>query len=205
MDCLIHPCYFPNIAHFLAMYKANTVHLEVCDNYQKQTYRNRTEIYGANGKLSLTVPVIYSQTNRKQYKDVQIFNSEKWQQQHLKSLTAAYSTSPFFEYYIDDLMPLFTRSFTYILDLNLLSIEFLQNALQLDVSLKHTKTFEKTTKELRDRRHLVNPKEATIFLTPYTQVFSNKHGFISNLSILDVLFNEGPATELYLSKQQLYK
>jgi len=202
MDCLIHPCYFPNIAHFLAMHQANTVHLEVCDNYQKQTYRNRTEIYGANGKLSLTVPVIYSQKNRKQYKDVQIFNSEKWQQQHLKSLVAAYSASPFFEFYIDDLMPLFTRSFTYILDLNLQCIEFLQNVLQLDLTLKHTNKFEKTSKKLQDGRHLVNPKKTNIVLTPYTQMFSNKHGFISNLSILDLLFNKGPATELYLGNQQ---
>lgn len=96
MDCLIHPTYFPNIAHFVAMVNSNSVCFEVCDNYQKQSFRNRTEIYGANGKLALTVPVSYTQKNRQLYKDVKIANDDNWQQLHLKSLQSAYSMSPFF-------------------------------------------------------------------------------------------------------------
>jgi hypothetical protein len=204
MNCIIYPCYFPNIAHVVAMYKANTTYLEVCDNYQKQTYRNRTEIYGANGKLSLTVPVVYSQKNRQGYKDVKIYNSEPWQQQHLKSLMAAYSTSPFYEYYIDELIPLFTQSFDFILDLNLKCLEILQEVLQIHFSLYFTEVFEKKVDGLSDYRELVNPKNKSILFEPYTQMFSNKFGFISNLSILDLLFNEGPASELYLNQQNLY-
>ena len=203
MDCLVHPCYFPNIAHFVAMYKAQKVNLEQWDNYQKQTYRNRSEIFGANGKLNLTVPVIFTQKNRQQSKDVKIFNSENWQQQHLKSLHSAYNTSPFFEFYIDDLMPIFERKFTYLLDLNLLCLDIIKNVLQLEIELVVTNEFKPTFEDGIDMRQLVNPKQPKIELEPYTQMFSEKHGFISNLSILDLLFNEGPASELYLSKQRI--
>lgn len=187
----------------MAMRKANITYLEICDNYQKQTYRNRTEIYGANGKLSLTVPVVYSQKNRQGYKDVRIYNSEPWQQQHLKSLMAAYSTSPFYEYYIDELMPLFTQSFDFILDLNLKCLEILQEALQLYFSLAFTEVFEKKVDGLLDYRELVHPKKNPTAFEPYTQMFSHKYGFLSNLSILDLLFNEGPSSELYLNQQNL--
>ena len=200
MICLIHPTYFPNLAHFVAMLDADTLYFEVCDNYQKQTFRNRTEIYGANGKLALTVPVSYTQKNRQLYKDVKIANENNWQQQHLKSLQSAYSMSPFFEYYIDDLMPLFEKQFDYILDFNLNCFEVLKDCLQLNVTAIHTETFEKTPKGKTDLRPLVSRNYEVNMFRHYTQVFSQKHGFISNLSILDVLFNEGPNTESYIKK-----
>ncbi len=203
MNCLIHPTYFPNIAHFVAILKADTLYFEVCDNYQKQSYRNRTEIYGANGKLALTVPVSYTQKNRQLYKDVKIANENNWQQQHLKSLKSAYSMSPFFEYYIDDLMSLFEKKFDYILDFNLSSFEVLLECLQLNMNPVKTSVFEKQPKDKIDFRALVNRNYDVNSVQPYTQVFTKKHSFISNLSILDLLFNEGPNTELYLKKQDL--
>lgn len=203
MTSLIYPTYFPNIAHFWTVVNADSVYFEVCDNYQKQSFRNRTEIYAANGKLALTVPVSYSQKNRQLYKDVKIANEEPWQIQHLKSLQSAYSMSPFFEYYIDELMPLFEKEFNYILDLNLKCFEVLLNSLQLDLSPVHTTTFEKEPVNKTDFRHLAQRKFEAPTLQPYTQVFTEKHGFIPNLSILDVLFNEGPNTELYLKRQDL--
>ena len=182
------------------MLKAENLYFEVCDNYQKQTYRNRTEIYGANGKLALTVPVNYTQKNRQFYKDVKIANENNWQQQHLKSLQSAYSMSPFFEYYIDDLMPMFEKQFDYILDFNLNCFEVLKDSLQLNITTTHTQTFEKIPKGKKDFRRLVNRNYEVNLLRYYTQVFTQKHGFISNLSILDVLFNQGPNTELYINK-----
>ena len=92
---LLHPTYFPNIAHFKAILKTESVLFEVNDNYQKQTLRNRFEIYGANGKLALTVPVNYTQKNRQQSKDVLISDTTNWQIQHYKSLESAYRMSPF--------------------------------------------------------------------------------------------------------------
>ncbi len=203
MNCLIHPTYYPNLAHFTAMLKADTVFFEVCDNYQKQTFRNRTEIYGANGKLALTVPVSYSQKNRQLYKDVRIANENKWQQQHLKSLQSAYSMSPFFEYYIDDLMPLLEKQFDYILDFNLNCFDVLKDCIQLGITEYSTGVFEKEPENRTDFRSLVNRNYEVNSFRPYTQVFTEKHSFISNLSILDLLFNEGPNAELYLKKQNL--
>ena len=203
MTSLLYPTYFPNIAHFWAIVNADSVYFEVCDNYQKQSYRNRTEIYGANGKLALTVPVSYTQKNRQLYKDVKIANEEQWQLQHLKSLQSAYSMSPFFEFYIDDLMPLFEEQFDYILDFNLKCFEVLLNSIQLNLTPKHTKTFEKEPTGKTDYRNLVKRNFEVISFQPYTQVFTEKHGFIPNLSILDLLFNEGPNTELYLKQQKL--
>ncbi|RED43045.1 WbqC-like protein [Winogradskyella eximia] len=203
MNNLIYPTYFPNIAHFWAIVNSDSICFEVSDNYQKQSFRNRTEIYGANGKLALTVPVSYSQKNRQLYKDVKIANDESWQLQHLKSLQSAYSMSPFFEFYIDDLMPLFENHYDYILDFNLKCYDLLSDSLQLNRTSKHTSIFEIKPSENKDFRHLVKRNSKVQSFQPYTQVFTEKHGFISNLSILDLLFNEGPNAELYLKRQEL--
>lgn len=204
MNSLIHPTYFPNVAHFVAMVKENDIVFEVCDNYQKQTYRNRTSIYGANGKLDLNIPVVYSQKNRQLYKDIKIFNSENWQTQHLKSLESAYRTSPFFEFYIDDLMPLFTSEVDNLMNHNFKCLEVVFECLQLPFNYTVTKTFELEPKLVMDARLLANSrKEIPQKFKPYAQVFDDKHGYLDNISILDLLFNEGPNTELYLKSQTL--
>lgn len=204
MNIIIHPTYFPNIVHFVAMVKAESAMFEVDDNFVKQTYRNRTYIYGANGKLALNIPVIYTQKNRQKYKDVKIFNKEKWQILHWKSLLSAYRTSPFFEYYEDELQPLFELKSDYILDFNMTCFEVICECLQLELNTSKTEVFQKTIENKTDFRYLVNVKKEQIqpFET-YTQVFSNKHGFIPNLSILDLLFNEGPNASNYLESQTL--
>jgi WbqC-like protein family len=202
MTVLIHPTYFPNLAHFVAMVNANKVIFEVEDNFLKQTYRNRTIIYGANGKLSLNIPVIHTQKNRQKYKDVKIFNEEKWQDHHWKSLLSAYRTSPFFEYYEDELQPLFSLKTDYILDFNFKCFETICECLQLDLNTSKTTIYQQEIENTEDYRYLVNAKKE--FLKPfenYNQVFQEKHGFINNLSILDLLFNEGPNTLNYLESQ----
>lgn len=204
MHILIHPTYFPSIATFVAIVKAETVTFEMMDNFQKQTYRNRSYIYAANGKLQLSIPVIYSQKNRQQYKDVIIANDYNWQDIHWKSLESAYRTSPFFEFYADELEPLFKTPFENILAFNLKCFEVICECLQLDLEYSKTDTYEKEPENIEDYRHLVNAKkEPSYNFNNYTQVFSEKHGFISNLSILDLLFNEGTNALSYLESQQL--
>lgn len=204
MNSLLHPTYFPNIAHFVAMLNADHIVFEVCDNYQKQTYRNRTSIYGANGKLELNIPVIYSQKNRQLYKDVKIFNTENWQIQHLKSLESTYRTTPFFEFYIDDLMPLFSSEFDTVMDFNFKCLELVYECLQLPYEYSVSDIFEREPKHVFDARLLANSrKEIPQTFKPYAQVFDDKHGFLSNLSILDLLFNEGPNSEIYLKSQTI--
>jgi len=206
MNILLHPTYFPNIAHFVAMVQAHSVTFEIDDNFQKQTYRNRTYIYATNGKLLLNIPVIHTQTNRQKYRDVKIANKTKWQEHHWKSLQSAYRTSPFFEFYEDDIRPLFEIKTNFILDLNLKCIDVICDCLQLDLKLSKTDVYQKTYEDKMDLRYLVNAKrEKTQQFTPYTQVFGNKHGFINNLSILDLLFNEGTNALSYLQAQDLEK
>ncbi|OYX23524.1 MAG: hypothetical protein B7Z06_10110 [Flavobacteriales bacterium 32-35-8] len=204
MNIILHPTYFPNIAYFVAMANADEVVFEIDDNFLKQTYRNRCYIYGANGKLALNIPVIHTQKNRQKYKDVKIFNEEKWQNHHWKSLLSAYRTSPFFEYYEDELQPLFQEKADFILDFNFKCFETICECLQLELNTSKTEVFQKHIENTNDYRYLVDAKKE--YLKPfetYNQVFQEKHGFINNLSILDLLFNEGPNTLNYLESQTL--
>ncbi|WP_100612369.1 WbqC family protein [Confluentibacter lentus] len=204
MNIILHPTYFPNLAHFVAMANADEVVFEVDDNFLKQTYRNRCYIYGANGKLALNIPVIHTQKNRQKYRDVKIFNAEKWQDHHWKSLLSAYRTSPFFEYYEDELQPLFQEKADFILDFNFKCFETICDCLQLELNTSKTEVYQKNIENTNDYRFLVDAKKE--YLKPfetYNQVFQEKHGFINNLSILDLLFNEGPNTLNYLESQTL--
>lgn len=204
MSILLHPTYFPNVAHFVSMIHAEKLLFEVHDNYQKQTYRNRANIYGANGKLALTVPVIYSQKNRQLYRDIKIFNDDKWQALHWKSLQSAYRTSPFFEFYQDELSTLFHNKQVFLLDFNFKCLEVILECLQLDIEYETTQTFKKKPNNCLDYRILANArKEKEHKFESYTQVFSNKQGYINNLSILDLLFNEGTNAVTYLQSQKI--
>lgn len=204
MNILLHPTYFPSMATFVAIAKADVVTFEVCDNYQKQTYRNRMYIYDANGKLPLTIPVVYTQKNRQLYKDILISEDEAWQDLHWKSIQAAYSSSPFFEFYEDDLRPLFRSNHKYLLDFNFKCLEAIYECLQLPFEYKTTSVFEKEPKDLTDYRLLAdNRKETLQDFKSYVQVFDDKHGFMPNLSILDLICNEGPNAMLYIEAQHL--
>lgn len=206
MEALIHPTYLPNIAHFAAIIQADSICFEMEDNFQKQTYRNRAYIYGANGKLSLNIPVIHTQKERQKYRDVKIYNAEKWQQIHWKSLESAYRTSPFFEFYEDEIAPLFQTKAKFLLDFNMQCFKTICECLQLELNSSETTVYEKTVIDKLDMRDLVNvKKEKPKPFEPYTQVFNDKHGFISNLSIFDLLFCEGPNSVNYLQNQSLKK
>ncbi len=204
MNILIHPTYFPSIAQCVAIAQAKSLTFEINDNYQKQTYRNRSYIYAANGKLQLSVPVIHSHKERQLYKDVKISQTENWQLLHWKSLESAYRTSPFFEFYADDLQPLFELKSEFIFDHNIKCFEVIAECLQLDITTNFSTKFEKTPEKLTDYRGLTNArKEQNIDLQQYNQVFTEKHGYINNLSVLDLLFNEGTNALPYLEAQKL--
>ena len=204
MPSLLHVTYFPNVAHMAVMLQSDAYIFECHDTYLKQTYRNRTCIYAANGKLQLNIPVIHSQNNRQLYKDVMIKSEENWQANHLKSLESAYRKSPFFEFYIDDISALFKMEATNLFNFNLKCLEVIFDCIQLPFTTKFTETFIHHPNNLKDFRNLVYcKKEVVQHFEPYTQVFDNKHGFIGNLSILDLLFNEGPNTANYLKSLQV--
>lgn len=200
---LLYPTYLPNIASYIVMAQSDAFVFEICDSYQKQTYRNRCYIYGANGKLSLNIPVHYTQRNRQDTKEIEIENSSKWQSTHWKSIESAYKTSPFFEFYEDEFKVLFENPKEFLLDFNLECIAVINNCIGFEPVISNSEQFSKTTSE-SDYRFLVNArKEPKIETKPYIQVFKDKHGSITNLSILDLLFNEGPNTLNYLKNHPL--
>ncbi|MDP2089902.1 MAG: WbqC family protein [Flavobacteriaceae bacterium] len=202
---LLHPTYFGPISHYIMMFQHQEICFEVADNFQKQTYRNRSYIYGANGKLLLNIPVKHNKSNgRQKTKEVLIDNDFHWQKNHFKTFQNSYRSSPYFEFYEDDLAPLYHKTYTHLLDFNLKTHEFIIDALQEKLKICYTSDYEIESKKGEDYRFLVEAKkEKKINLTPYTQVFDDKFGFISNLSILDLLFMEGPNALNYLENQQI--
>ena len=203
MSILLHPTYFPSVSHYVAMAGSDGIVFEAEDNFQKQTNRNRMYIYSPNGMQLLNIPVKHSRTVHQKFKDTRIEDAFDWQKQHFKSLEAAYRTSPFFEYFEDDIMPVFEKKHTYMIDLNFLTMEIVSRCLGMDFSYTKTEEYFHEVSGMQDYRHLANGKKDTAQFEPYTQVFGDKHGYINNLSILDLLFNEGRYALDYLKKQQL--
>ncbi|MBT8284427.1 MAG: hypothetical protein HKO75_03520 [Flavobacteriaceae bacterium] len=205
MRCLLHPSYFPNIAT-MALLAQQDCEWEVMDYYQKQTYRNRTYICTDQGKQMLSIPILHvgGKQGKQYYRDVRTDNKYPWQRQHWRSLQTAYRSSPFFEYYEDDLAPLFLKYPVYLLDHNFRCLESISALLNLNLPDKKTDLYHPSPEDIRDMRFLVNAKKAISFdPSTYTQVFTERHGFIPNLSILDLLFNEGPNALNYLQEASL--
>lgn len=196
---LFYPTYFSPISQYQAIVNSNDVVFEIHDNYQKQTYRNRCYIYGPNGKQLLNIPIKHiASPAKKKTKDTLVDNSSSWQKQHLKSIQIAYRNSPFFEFYEDDLLSVFTKKHKYLLDLNIDTYLFITDALQVSSSYTRTKEYKEYYNE-KDYRHLANAKQLLEQkFNTYVQVFDDKFGFIPNLSILDLLFMEGPNTISFL-------
>jgi hypothetical protein len=203
MNSIIHPSYFPSISHFVAIAKADLVTFEMEDNFQKQTNRNRMYIYSPNGIQLLNIPIKHSNESRQKIKDVKLETAFDWQKQHFKSLEAAYRSSPFFEYFEDAIQPIFEKQHTFLMDLNLETMSIVSKCLGLEFDYDETSEYFHEVIDKVDYRHLINGKKDITVFEPYTQVFGEKHGYINNLSILDLLFNEGRYALDYLKKQQL--
>ena len=202
---LLHPAYFGPVSQFVAMANAEEVVFENEDNYQKQTYRNRMYIYGANGKLLLNIPIKHTgdKSGHQKYKDIRIENDFPWQKQHWKSLETVYRTSPFFEFYEDEFYPLYHQKFDFLMDFNYHCLHLILDCLQLDLPYKKTEEYYQDPDNLKDARYLVAAKnKQPQQLEPYLQVFQDKFGFLNDLSIVDLIFNEGPNSLNYLQRQE---
>ena len=207
MNILIHPSYFPSISHFVAMAQSDSITFEIEDNFQKQTSRNRTYIYSPNGIQLLNIPIKHSNLTHQKTKDIKIEQEFDWQKQHFKSLEAAYRSSPFFEYFEDDLLPIFQKKHTFLMDLNFEALEITAKCLRMKFEFGTTTEYfhEVDNSQITDFRYLVNGKKDNSVFENYTQVFDDKHGFLNNLSVLDLLFNEGRYAMDYLKNQVLIK
>lgn len=187
------PTYFSPISQYSEIIKSENIVFEMEDNFQKQSYRNRCYIYNSNGKQLLSIPVKHKVTDqRKKTKDTRVENDFPWQDQHFKSLQIAYRTSPFFEFFEDDIAPIFKKKYTYLQDLNIDTYLFITDALQISSNFSKTEEFliDETQKDFRLLADVKKQPEKLV--NRYIQMFDDKHGFIPNLSILDLLFMEGP-------------
>ena len=205
MNTLLHPTYFPSISHFVAMAQSEEITFEIEDNFQKQTNRNRTYIYSPNGIQLLNIPVKHSKLSHQKTKDIQIENDFDWQKQHFKSLEAAYRSSPFFEYFEDDIRPIFEKKHSFLMDLNFETFDIVSKCLRMKLQYSTTTEYfhEVDSNATIDFRRLANGKKDNSRFEPYTQVFDDKHGFLNNLSVLDLVFNEGKYALDYLKNQKL--
>jgi hypothetical protein len=202
---LLPTAYFPSIQYFMLLAAANEVFIEVHETYPKQTYRNRCEIYSANGKLALTVPVIKPQGNHSKTKDIAISDHQNWQIIHWRAIESAYAKSPYFMYYCDDLKPFFELPAKNLVHYNMLLLNFVLDLIGLKTKINFTESYEKSPAGLFDYREIMTPKKPfTLFpLKPYYQVFQSRYGFLPGLSILDLLFNEGSGTRDFILQGSL--
>jgi hypothetical protein len=181
-----------------------TAYIEACDNYNKQTYRNRCMIVDANGPLALTIPTEKTAEGKCLMRDIRISDHGNWRHRHWNALEAAYRHTPFFLYYEDDLRPFYEKKYEYLYDFNFELTHLMCQLIGIDTPLQRTTEYGSSSPTL-DLRECIHPKHAwntDAAFTPkeYYQVFKEKHGFMPNMSIADLLFNMGPESILVLNE-----
>ena len=182
--------YFPNVEYFTHLLRNKSVVIQTNETFPKQTFRNRCVILNANGLQNLSIPVERESGHETLTKDIRISYAEDWHKIHLRSIESAYRRTPYYEYYIDALESILNKNHALLTDLNFELMEFLVAKTGLSCELKQTTSDEKISRELND---LVNPKiESSFQGKSYLQTFTERFGFQNNLSMLDLLFNEGP-------------
>lgn len=197
MTPLLPISYFGPIEEYALLAQNDKVIYEIKEHFVKQSYRNRCKIYGANGEMRLTVPLIMKSREKTPMDKIRISYSDKWQAQHWKTIVSAYKNSPFFEHYEEDLNNFFQTEFNYLIDLNKTAQNIILKHSRISVNISETNNYDISRDS--DYRKIITPKKQPFVTNPrYIQVFEEKHGFQPNLSILDLLFNEGPASNIYL-------
>lgn len=191
---LLPTAYLAPIKYYAILLQSNNCSIEIHEHFIKQSIRNRCEIYGANGKLRLTIPKERKGSSKTLISEIKIAYKENWQKLHWNAIKSAYNSSPFFEYYKDELEPFFNKKETNLVDFNNQLQEEILDLLQEDNPISYTKQYE----HKGDFTDLRNHKWELEKQPEYNQVFMEKHGFIPNLSILDLLFNLGPESGEYL-------
>ena len=196
---MIYPTLYNGpVNYFARLVREKEIVLEQFDHYHKQTYRNRCKILGPNGVISLSIPVKKLHGAKTFMRDVRIDYDTAWNRNHWRSLVASYASSPYFEYMADELVPFYERKFEFLIDLNKELLECCFEIMGLPILLTCSSSFTEIAKE-SDPRYFIHPKKREEVEDPdfmpieYHQVFSDRFGFKPNLSVLDLLFNEGPA------------
>ena len=221
MPVLLNTAYFPPISYFAVMAKEvalssdrvtpSIVYIEACENYQKQSYRNRCSFYSDSGKQQLSFPIVHvaGSHNNIPIREVRIDYSVDWVTRHERAIVSAYRTSAYFDYYADELFSILDSHPETLFWLNRQLTEFFADKTGLKIDIRETDDFCPYGSSMygEDYRERIHPKRPDNILSglglekPYFQVFSGKYGFIPNLSVMDLLFNEGPESILYLKAE----
>ncbi len=211
-NILLGSAYLAPINTYRLLSRSKVAHIEACDNYIKQSYRNRCVIASPQGPLTLTIPIVKPAANQHCMKDIQISEHGKWRHLHWNALVSAYNNSPYFMYYQDDLAPFYEKQYTWLYDYNMELCQLMCSLLDIPVDIEPTVEFTPIIKDVdeawrnQDFRMSIHPKvtpdaQSPYYVhSPYYQVFEQKYGFLDNLSIVDLLFNLGPEGLLYLDK-----
>lgn len=201
---LLSTAYLAPIDYYVQLLYFDKVFIEHQEHFLKQSYRNRCQIPGANGLLSLSVPVVRKSKGKTKIDDIRISYTEDWQALHWKTICACYESSPFFEYYKDGLHPFFsTLKFDLLIEFNTALQGHIAHEMGITLPFEATKQYELSPIDVLDLRQEIHPKKENYsgaFQSRYIQVFDAKYGFQSGMSIIDLLFNEGPNAENYLQK-----
>lgn len=200
MNVLLSTAYWPNMQYMYYVFNANQITIEKHEHYQKQSFKNRTQILSANGKLNLSIPIINA--NKQLITEVEICYKQNWQKQHWRALTSAYKNSPYFEFFEDDIKQFYSTEYQNLFQYNLKQLQLIFKLLNQPKQLTFTNYYQKQILGAIDLREIIHPKLnfeedtiATPFLkTPYYQTFAAKFNFTPNLSVLDAIFNVGLQT-----------
>lgn len=210
---LLPVAYLPPLEYMVCMISAGETVIELHETYQRQSWRNRCSIYTANGARNLIIPVERPSGNHSRTSEVLVSTHENWRIKHWRSITSAYRNSPFFIYYQDLLAPFFLRpaaSPEFLWEFNLKVLQSIMEELSIPADISLTKGYEREPEGMTDLRDKLTPKTHRRENPPishwpvYQQTFTEKHGFIPNLSIADLMFNLGPASNDYLAETAKY-
>jgi hypothetical protein len=192
--------YLPPVEYISRLAACNReIRIDACEHFPKQTYRNRAGIGGPNGRLDLVVPVIRGSKVHTRIKDVRISNEFRWQRQHWMSLQTAYRRSSWFEFYEDQFAPFYEKPFGFLFDYNEALLKMLLPLLKLNVTYAYTEEYARPGDVAEDYRESIHPKrESAPAVKPYFQLFGDRNGFIPNLSVVDLLFSQGPNSHQFL-------
>lgn len=204
---LLSTAYLAPVQYYSKLLYFDKITIEQHENYSKQSFRNRCVIASANGPLTLSIPVERTETIKTLIKDVRINYHTNWQKIHFKAIESAYRNSPYYQFYIDDIIPFYTKKHVFLFDFNNLLQQLILQNLDINVSLIFTDNYIFNPKDnIIDFRDSIHPKprlnkpDDHFNPYPYPQVFDSKFKFIPDLSILDLLFNAGPDAKDILLK-----
>ncbi|WP_265131856.1 WbqC family protein [Chryseobacterium oranimense] len=196
-NVLLPVFYMPPISWFsVFLNPENEIIFEQFENFPKQTYRNRTNIYGANGKLSLIIPINHN--GKREMKDIEISYREDWRNLHWKSIKTAYQSSPYFEYYEDKFRKIYDLKEKFLLDFNLKGLEVIQQILKTEKAQSLNEEYIKNPESINFREKFSAKLPSEFQMEEYYQTFSDKLGFLKDLSVLDLICNKGPESLTYI-------